>query len=492
MTTAVAMEPSTEEEIADLLAGEDKQEALARLSSLFSARGRDIRYLWACAQLLQHFEPYLSYHHDVLWRIIGSTWLAQTCGTEALRDKIFYEAVGPSYLRVVNAVAGTCRFPPHLPTSNERRRLLFVSHALISPNVHSPTLVAFEYIGALARLFDVEIMLLDARHYPKEPSSDFVSGSSWAHGSRAPGLSSLNLAGHPIMIYTTKTQGMTEEKLVDAVNVALRFNPDFVIAHGWFNFIGDLLARRFPTVCMEMTRTEPVSQAHSFILFENMVRHLRMPATGLLPHEPKTYSLNSLLPPPPRVASYARERFGLTADHIVYVIVGYRLHSDITDAFDEVLAHLLDHVPNAVILTVGNQRRYRHPRLLAAADRVRHLGLESDLRALYAICDCFLNPPRQGGGGSALLAVAEHLPILTLPDCDVAGVIGNANAVVDLDELAARAIALGRDANFRAEARAAAKALWENVPKFDDTVRALWDVLIETKMDFDIRASESV
>lgn len=491
MTTAVAMEPSTEEEIADLLAGEDKQEALARLSSLFSARGRDIRYLWGCAQLLPHFEPYLSYHHDALWRIVGSTWLA--CGAEQLRDKIFYEALGPSYLRVVNTIAAKCRFPPCLPSGGERRRLLFVSHAFISPEFHSPTLVACEYMRTLARLFDVEILLLDARHYPKERSSDFVSGYAWAHGSRAPGLSGLNLADRSIMIYTTKTQGMAEEKLVEAMNVALRFNPDFVIAHGWFNFIGDLLARRFPTVCMEMTRTEPVSQAHSFILFENMVRRLRLPATGLLPYEPKTYSLNSLLPPPPRVATYGRERYGLTADHIVYVIVGYRLYSEITDAFEEVLVRLLDDAPNAVILTAGNPRRYRHPRLLAAADRVRHLGLVSDLRALYAVCDCFLNPPRQGGGGSALLALAEHLPIITLANCDVAGVIGNANTVVDLDEFASRAIALARDAQFRADARAAAKALWENAPKFDDTVRALWDVLIETKMDFDIRrASESV
>src|SRR6202043_3378464 len=102
---------------------------------------------------------------------------------------------------------------------------------------------------------------------------------------------------------------------------------------GQFNLIGDLLARCFPTVCIETTRTEPISQAHSFILFDRIVRELRMPATGLLPRQPAVYSLSSHLPVPEKTNDYAREQFGLGADGIVYVVVGYRLSGEITDEF---------------------------------------------------------------------------------------------------------------------------------------------------------------
>jgi hypothetical protein len=477
--------PQVDETINELLAGTDKQEALAQLSLAFWRNQYDIRYLWACATLLKFFEPYLAYHHDALWRILCGTVLAREVGSEPLRDKILYDELGPSYLRVVNALAQKCGFPPKVRATNPRKRLLFVSHCLISSD-HSPTHVALEYTSALARLFDVEIMLLDARHYPDERLSDFA-GAQWMHSRRPSGLASLDLGGRSVLAYTTKAQGMNEAKIVEAMEVALGFNPDFVISHGWFNLIGDLLAQQFPTICMEMTRAEPVSEAHSFVLFENMVKSLRMPATGLLPHVPKIYSMSSHLPVPPKATTYTRQRLGLAEDDIVYAIVGYRLVSEISDEFEDVLAQILEAVPNAVILTAGGLHRYHHPFLQHEAQRIRHLGVESDLRALFAICDCYLNPPRQGGGTTALLALSEHLPIVTLPNCDTAGVIGNTNAVPDLDRFAARAIALGRDSEARAAARAMARQLSDSAPDFDDIVRALWDVLIETKMDFDIR-----
>jgi hypothetical protein len=86
-------------------------------------------------------------------------------------------------------------------------------------------------------------------------------------------------------------------------------------------------------------------------------------------------------------------------------------------------------VPRAVILTVGGRPDYRHRRLKTLSHRLHHIDFEPDLRALFTLCDRYLNPPRQGGGMSALLALVEHVPILTLPNCDVAGFVGNADSL---------------------------------------------------------------
>lgn len=490
MTVSETLSEPSEAEIEQLIAADDKRNAMARLSALFAKR-QDLRYLLACAKLLKHFESYLAYHHDALWRIVGCTAVGKEEGGTRLRDKIIYEEAGPSYLRVIKQLAANCRFPPRIPHGSPRKRLLFLSHALFGGSAapdgyHSPTVVALEYAGGLARLFDLDVLLLDMRSYPETLDSDFV-GAAWTHDHRAAGFAQRTYRNGAVPVYTARTRGMSMEKIVECVQVALQFNPDWVITHGHFSTIGDLLAAQFPTVCLEMTRSEPISLAHSFILFEGMVRELRMPATGLLPRVPKLFSLSSHVPLREKRATYDRARFGLPPQAVVYAIVGYRLGREITDAFEAAMARILEAVPEAIILTVGGQRKYHDPRLASMSTRLRHIEFEPDLRSLFALCDCYLNPPREGGGTSALMALLEHVPILTLPNCDVAGVIGNADSLPDLDRLTERAIAIGLDARQRSEARERAKAILEQAPDFDDTLRELEQILTETREDFDVR-----
>ncbi|HXY99701.1 MAG TPA: hypothetical protein VEI03_06845 [Stellaceae bacterium] len=490
MSALETLPQPSDAEIEELVAAEDKRHAMARLSALFAKR-QDLRYLLACARLLGHFEPYLAYHHDALWRIVGCTAIGKEEGGTALRDKIVYEEAGPSYLRVINRLAANCRFPPRIPHGSPRKRVLFLSHALFGGRAapdgyHSPTVVALEYAGGLARVCGMDALLLDVRSYPEAHDSDFV-GAAWTHDQRAPGFAQRSYRDGAVPVYTAKTRGMSMEKIVECMQVALQFNPDWVIAHGHFHLVGDLLAAQFPTLCLEMSRSEPVSLAHSFILFEGMVRELRMPKTGPLPRAPKIFNLSSHVPLRQGRAAYERERFGIPPQAVVYVIVGYRLGREITDEFEAVMARILETVPDAMILTVGGLRKYRHPLLAAMPARLRHIEFEPELRSLFALCDCYLNPPREGGGTSALMALLERLPILTLPDCDVAGVIGNVNSLPDIDALAERAINLGLDARVRSEARKKARKIVEQAPDFDDTLRELGRILAETREDFDLR-----
>lgn len=481
-TPSLALADS-DEEISRFLAGEDKQHALEQLSILF-LKDRDFRYLLACARLLRHFEPYLAYHHDALWRIIGSTAAGNENDRAALRQRIMYEEVGPSYLRVAQRLADTCRFPPRTPPGPRRPRLLYVAH-VIKPGDHSPSMEAFEFSLALERQFDVDIMLLDARTFPRERASDFV-GAVWQHTDRSPGFGRIGAKNHSVLTYTATNQGMSTEKIVECIQAALHFNPDYVITQGNCNLIGDLLAQHFPAVCMEMSRAEPISRAPTFILFEDIVRELQLPATGLLPHMPKIRRLRSIMPIREKAVIYTRERFGLAGDQIVYVVVGYRLPVEITDAFEAVMARILEAVPCAVIFTVGVKRDYRHPVLKAMPERLPHFNFEPELRSLLALCDCYLNPPRQGGGTSALIALNEDVPVLSLGNSDVGGVVGAEHTVADLDALAERAIRIGLDPAARSAARAEARGILTSAPRFEESIAELWSALVETREDFEI------
>jgi hypothetical protein len=473
-------------EIDRLRGGEDKRDALAQLSKLFWKLS-DQRYLWGCASLLRHFEDDLTYHNDAQWRMVASLAFGEEKGVPTLRDRILYEELGPSYLRVVNALRANCRFPPRPKAGPRPPRLLWIAHNVLGGS-HSPTMVATEYCARLATLMGMDVMIMDSRLYPDRLQSDMY-GLYWTLDKRPAGVSEFHRESARMLLYSAPEFGMSEAKLLACGRAALAFDPDWVVAHGHFNTVADLMAPHFPTVIVDTTRNEPVSLAPSYVLFDGIVRNLRMPATGLLPRTPRLFSLPSRLPVPDKTATFDRAHFGLKQEDFVYIVVGYRLAGEITEAFEAALARILDAVPNAVILTVGSARDWRNARLKGETRRLRHIKFEADLRALTGLCDCFLNPERQGGGMSGFLALHEAVPVLTLPDNDVAGVIGNENAVPDLDTLTRRAMELGRNPAAHEAARARMREMLAASPAFDDTIRAFVGILEETARE--ARADEA-
>jgi hypothetical protein len=466
--------PDVAAEIERISAGEDKRDALAQLSDLFW-KNSDQRYLSGCAQLLRHFEGDLTYHHDAQWRIIAGLAFGEEKGVPGLRERIRYEEIGPSYLRVMNALRANCRFPSRPKAAAQPRRLLWIAHNVLGGS-HSPTMVATEYCARLVSLMGIDVMVMDSRLYPDRLQSD-LHGLQWTLDKRPAGVTEFRRGGATMLLYTAPAFGMSAAKLLACGKAALAFDPDWIVAHGHFNTVGDLMAPNFPTVCMDTTRLEPISLAPHYVLFDDIVQNLRMPATGLLPRTPQIHRLRSNIPLPDTTAPLDRAQFGLAQGDFVYLLVGYRLSGEITEAFEAVLARILDAVPNAVILTVGSRRDWRHPRLKGEASRLRHINFEENLRALTALCDCYLNPERQGGGMSADLARIEAVPVLTLRDNDVAAVVGNGNALPDLDTLARHAIELGTNPASLVAARTRMRVIRDALPDFDDTVRAFVGIL---------------
>jgi hypothetical protein len=476
MTQDQTAAPDAAAEIERLCAGEDKRDALAQLSQLFW-KNSDQRFLWGCARLLRHFEGDLTYHHDALWRMIASLAFGEEKGEPGLRERIRFEEIGPSYLRVMTALRANCRFPPRPKATPRPRRLLWISHNVLRGS-HSPTLVATEYCTRLVSLMGIDVMIMDSRLYPDRQQSD-MSGLYWTLDKRPAGLSEFRRDGAKMVLYTAPEFGMSAAKVLACGKAALAFDPDWIVAHGDCNTIADLLALHFPTVCVDTTRREPLSLAPHFVLFDDIVQHLRMPATGLLPRTPQIHRLRSNIPLAANAVPMKRAQFGLAQEDFVYLLVGYRLSGEITEAFEAVLARILNAVPNAVILTVGSKRDWRSARLKGEASRVRHINFEENLRGLTALCDCYLNPERQGGGMSADLARIEGVPVLTLRDNDVAAVVGNDNALPDLETLARHAIELGTNPAAFEAARARMRAIRDALPEFDDTVRAFVAILDE-------------
>ena len=56
--------------------------------------------------------------------------------------------------------------------------------------------------------------------------------------------------------------------------------------------------------------------------------------------------------------------------------------------------------------------------------RLFYLGYCEELMKTIGCLDLYLNPKRMGGGYSSVYALVEEIPVVTLPDCDVAYNVG--------------------------------------------------------------------
>ena len=178
----------------------------------------------------------------------------------------------------------------------------------------------------------------------------------------------------------------------------------------------------------------------------------------------------------------SRAEFGLPADGPLYVVVGNRLDQEVGPEFLETLDRLLDRVPDGQVAFAGAVSEL--PGRIAAtrnAARMRALGNVEGIRGLYGLATVYLNPPRQGGGGSAAFALAEGLPVVTYAQGDVAGVAGPGMTVADETAFLERAVALGQDPAARARAAEAARTRFAQTADRARSVEKLLDYAREAQ-----------
>lgn len=302
-----------------------------------------------------------------------------------------------------------------------------------------------------------------------------------------PGWHNHGRAGErPIPVYVTASgPSLSVEKIVEMLRVLVERRTDVVVGHGGFNIIADLVAPLWPVVCLESTRSEAVSFAHAFLSLGQSVTYFRRNRADLYPVERGLFRLSAAFPIAPRRGVYTRAELGIAADDYVAVLIGYRMNQEMDAAFVAFLVTALQAMPRLRLVFAGIIELDCLPDLPEALrQRCIVRGLEADIRDLVAQCDCYINTPRLGGGGSALVALAEGKPVLTLPGGDVGDIVGPAQCLPDLDAMLARLSGLVADPAVRqaaGEAAAALHAQWD----FGENIKLVRDAFRKAQAVFD-------
>jgi glycosyltransferase involved in cell wall biosynthesis len=285
----------------------------------------------------------------------------------------------------------------------------------------------------------------------------------------------IDYLGIKIHGYQIRVNKDCREELVELLQEIYAWKPYLIYNMGSENLIADLCGSFTTEVTIPFSSNYPISDGEYLILARNLQKN-DTEFTDYIEKKKQTliesifvYKLQDPL------KKYIKSDFDIPERSFVIVIVGARLDVEIDDGFVEILRQLLAQDLAYYLVFMGYFTRFEERKnKIGFADRIKYLGFQDDVRGVINIADIYLNPPRKGGGTSSVEALSEGVPVLTLPECDVANSVGEQFIYSDLKELPAL---VSRYKNDREFYRQQSKNALEQAERAINTEEVLRDVL---------------
>lgn len=357
------------------------------------------------------------------------------------------------------------------------KRVALITNQMLGEG-HQPTADAFDYAHRLQDDHGCQVLIVNPNAMAVEGENGFVPEYSYNVTAEYDGEQTLTAFGAKVRMLSFPQPRFDEEKLTAIVDAVQHFDPDVIVAFGGSNTVADLFARSRPVVFLPTSSGLPPSLATLLLGYAPEDSAAGWPEEARARFRPFFFGWTL----PDAGPARSRADFGLPADGPLHVVVGNRLDQEVGPEFLETLDRLLDRVPDAHIAFAGAVTDL--PGRIAAtrnAARMQALGHVDAIRGLYGVATAYLNPPRQGGGGSAAFALADGLPVVTYAQGDVAGIVGPTLTVADETAFLDRAATLGQDAAARAQAAEAARTRFAETADRARSVEKLLDYAREAQ-----------
>lgn len=329
------------------------------------------------------------------------------------------------------------------------QRVVIVTNQFLMP-MHQPSRDAFDYARLLQDSFGCAVLLVNGNLMPSVPFNAFVPPFTASVAASLVGHTAITQDEHTVAVWSSVERSLSEDKIRGLVETIEGFDPDLVVSFGGSVIAADLFAGVRPTICLPTTSGLTCSLADIVLGYDDGDPTAGLPEEYRAPFAAQFRPFRFGFSAPAQNAAASRAAFGLPEDGFLFVVVGGRLDHEVDQSFVDRLDALLDLCPRAVVAFAGPVQKL--PSLLATArhaGRLRPLGFVAEIRSLYRLAGAYLNPPRQGGGGSAAYALADGVPVVTLNQGDVAAVVGTERAVDGWDAFVERAKRLCHDGDFR-------------------------------------------
>lgn len=296
-------------------------------------------------------------------------------------------------------------------------RLVIVAGQLLSYN-HAPTKIVIDYANNLVKYYPkmkIKIVVEDMFNY--SPNELFFVYAFTSADSGTVSKEHKQLLHPSIEVHYSKSSLSRKKRLQDDINAITRFRPKWILKIGAPDSLAvDQLFDYYPVSSMSNGGAEYSECVHVPFGGRSVEEVLAEREQKGLSNEGYRYEQHTpgLTFPKSRNA-IRREEYELKTDDFVIVTVGNRLETEIDETFAERMKNILQEHNHIKWLIVGiGRHEIISSTFQNIINQVIFISYAQNLMDVYAICDVYANPFRQGGGISVAMAMFAGLPISNL------------------------------------------------------------------------------
>lgn len=324
---------------------------------------------------------------------------------------------------------------PYIPVEKRNQNRIVVVTGQIIGRLHAPSKIVMNILYVLQECFGYEVLFFICPCDRKVPDEVWYnpgyenSNSQFAHNAIGIQFHDTVLRGYQINM--GEWCGKEYNMMFDMVYA---WNPLFVLDCSTTNPVVEKFGDFTTLVSLPMSFECPVSEAKILIRGEKNEEAVEQEYLKMIGKEQVQLFIKERLPviADERQNLYTRAMLGLPEDEFLIAVVGNRLAIEIGKEFVQVMKNILEKTTDVSFAIIGNSERLEGYFTDKIFDKhVYYLGYCQDLMGVYHVLDLYLNPKRQGGGFSGGMALMAGLPVVTLPDCDVAHNCGKEFVVSD-------------------------------------------------------------
>ncbi len=328
---------------------------------------------------------------------------------------------------------------PYVPVNKRNEnRILIVTEQILSER-HAPTRVVENFAYVLQERLGYEVCILVLPSDMEVPTRQWLD-AKYSRACKEFGnqMMQFGYRDTKLSIMQINMSGRDAEKYRSAFAYTHEWNPLFVWGMGISNPVADLFGTFTSLAVMEMSTGCPVSEADVIVRLERRPDETEALYAAAMTGYQKQFFMGEKIPVIAEKAesSIPRAELGLPEERFLIAVVGNRLGEEIDASFVKVMRAVLEEAPETAFVLIGEAESVKeHFREAKWGERVFYLGYQESLMEVYNSLDLYVNPQRMGGGFSGTMALIAGLPVVTLPDCDVAYNIGESFVVQNYEQM---------------------------------------------------------
>lgn len=367
-----------------------------------------------------------------------------------------------------------------IPASERNKNIVLVMTNQFLGISHGPTQTALDRCHILQTIMDKDVFLINTAEMPRQLHLPFYESFAANFIEEYSNINAFDYLEKNIPFYQCREEMPNITEMARILELVAKMKPEFIFSVGGNNFTADLCSKIVPVLTQGCVNGLPTTEGQFYLMWRALQDNEFSALEALGIERERVIESHFTFRIRPQTKHLTRDMFGIPEESFVLSVVGGRLDYEMTAEFTTQLADFLSGNLQVLIAFAGGFSSYEtwkksHPCL---EKQTRYAGFQDDILAFYDLCDAYLNPPRTGGGTSAVEAMSKGMHVFTYPMGDVshdAGPYYHMTSLHDIEDFIKKWYV---DVNFREMEK---KMAMERAAELTDTGKAMKKIIAEVE-----------